>query len=176
MSYRFIKSSPTFAMRTAWYCLVPHGTAWYCMVLHGTTWYCMVLHGTAWYYMVLHGTAWYCMVLTWKAGMPGHTRDITERPRAPSGVAAFMLAHNKTPYITPSMNFSSGKGVVRGNRAQQLEFALPNVLNAPAYQLLLYYYYIYYYIGPASAVSAIIIFIIILARQPYQLLLYLLLY
>ena len=27
--------------------------------------------------------------------------EITERPRAPSGVAAFMSAHSKTPYITP---------------------------------------------------------------------------
>ena len=50
---------------------------------------------------------------------------ITERPRAPGGVAVFMSAHSKTPYITPSMNFYSGKGVVRGRRVQQLEFALP---------------------------------------------------
>ena len=49
---------------------------------------------------------------------------ITERPHAPSGVAAFMSAHSKTPYITPSMDFSSGKGVVRGRRGQQLEFAV----------------------------------------------------
>ena len=28
----------------------------------------------------------------------------------PSGVAAFKSAHSKTPYITPSMEFSSGKG------------------------------------------------------------------
>ena len=32
--------------------------------------------------------------------------------------SAFMSAHNKTPYITPSMNFSSGKGVVRARRGQ----------------------------------------------------------
>ena len=32
-------------------------------------------------------------------------REITERPRAPSGVAAVMSAHNKTSYITPSMDF-----------------------------------------------------------------------
>ena len=51
------------------------------------------------------------------------SRDITERPRAPSGVAAFMSAHSKTPYITPSMDFSSGKGVVRGRRGQQLGLA-----------------------------------------------------
>ena len=51
-------------------------------------------------------------------------RDITERPRAPSGVAAFMSAHSKTPYITPSMDFSSGNGVVRGRSGQQLEFAV----------------------------------------------------
>ena len=39
---------------------------------------------------------------------------------SPSGVAAFMSAHSKTPYITPSMGFSSGKGVVRrGRRGQQ---------------------------------------------------------
>jgi hypothetical protein len=50
---------------------------------------------------------------------------ITERPRAPSGVAAFMSAHSKTPCITPSMDFYSGKGVVRGRRVQQLGFALP---------------------------------------------------
>ena len=51
-------------------------------------------------------------------------RDIAERPRGPSGVAAFMSAHSKTPYITPSMDFYSGKGVVRGRRVQQLGFAL----------------------------------------------------
>ena len=71
----------------------------------------------------------------WLAGMNAATpvgawpasaaaREITERPHAPSGVAAFMSAHSKTPYITPSMDFSSGKGVVRGRRGQQLEFAL----------------------------------------------------
>ena len=52
------------------------------------------------------------------------SRDITERPDAPSGVAAFMSAHSKTPCITPIMIFSSGKGVVWGRRGQQLEFAL----------------------------------------------------
>ena len=52
------------------------------------------------------------------------SREITERTRAPSGVAAFMSAHSKTPYITPSMDFSSGKGVVRGRTGQQLGFAL----------------------------------------------------
>ena len=51
-------------------------------------------------------------------------RGFTERPHAPSGVAAFMSAHSKTPYITPSMDFSSGKGVAWGRRGQQLEFAL----------------------------------------------------
>ena len=35
-----------------------------------------------------------------------------------------MSAHIKTPYITPSMDFSSGKGVVRGRRGQQLVLAL----------------------------------------------------
>ena len=45
-------------------------------------------------------------------------------PPRPSGVAAFMSAHSKTPYITPSMDFSSGKGVVRGRGGQQLGFAL----------------------------------------------------
>ena len=49
---------------------------------------------------------------------------ITERPRAPSGVAVFMSTHSKTPYITPSMDFYSRKGVVRGRRVQQLGFAL----------------------------------------------------
>ena len=49
---------------------------------------------------------------------------ITERPHAPSGVAVFMSAHSKTPYITPSMDFYSGKGVVRGRKVQQLGFAL----------------------------------------------------
>ena len=45
-------------------------------------------------------------------------RDITERPHAPSGVAVFMSAHRKTPYITPGMDFYSGKGVVRGRRGE----------------------------------------------------------
>ena len=38
----------------------------------------------------------------------------TERPHAPSGVAAFMSAHSKTPYITPSMDFPSWKGYYGG--------------------------------------------------------------
>ena len=49
---------------------------------------------------------------------------MTERPGAPSGVAVFMSAHSKNPYITPGIDFSSGKGVVRGRRVQQLKFAL----------------------------------------------------
>ena len=47
-----------------------------------------------------------------------------ERPRDPGGVAAFMSAHSKTPYVTHSMDISSGKGVVRGRRVQKLTFAL----------------------------------------------------
>ena len=58
-----------------------------------------------------------------------HTREITERPHTPSGVAAFMSSHSKTQYITPSMGVSSGKGVVRGRRGQQLELALVVVPN-----------------------------------------------
>jgi len=50
-----------------------------------------------------------------------------ERPRDPGGVAAFMSAHSKTPYITPSMDISSGEGVVRGRRVQQFTFALPRL-------------------------------------------------
>ena len=42
--------------------------------------------------------------------------DITERPHTPSGVAAFVSADSKTPYVTPSMDFSSVKGVVRGRK------------------------------------------------------------
>ena len=38
--------------------------------------------------------------------------------------AAFMSAHSKTPYITHGMDISSGGGVVRGRRMQQLEFTL----------------------------------------------------
>ena len=45
-------------------------------------------------------------------------------PPRPQWVAAVMSAHSKTPYITPSMEFSSGKGVVRGRRGQQLECTL----------------------------------------------------
>ena len=54
--------------------------------------------------------------------MPGGAAQRAERPRDPGGVAAFMSAHSKTPYITPSMEFSSGEGVVRGRRMQQLTF------------------------------------------------------
>ena len=54
------------------------------------------------------------------------TRDIAERPRGPSGVAAFMTSHSKTPYITPSMDFSSRNGVVWGRRGPQLVFSLQN--------------------------------------------------
>ena len=45
---------------------------------------------------------------------PSLARAITERPHAPSGIAASMSAHSKTPYITPSMDVSSGKGVAWG--------------------------------------------------------------
>ena len=38
------------------------------------------------------------------------SRDITERPRAPSGVAAFMSSHSKTPCITLAWIFPLGKG------------------------------------------------------------------
>ena len=38
------------------------------------------------------------------------SREITERPRVPSGVAAFISAHSKTPYTTPSMDFPPAKG------------------------------------------------------------------
>ena len=58
---------------------------------------------------------------------PVRTREITERPHAPSGVAAFKAAHSKTPHNTPSMDFSSGKGVVRGRRGQQPGFTLAYV-------------------------------------------------
>ena len=58
------------------------------------------------YVMYLFNT----MQLVW------HSREITERPHAPSGVAAFMAAHSKTPYITPAMDFFSGKGVTWGRR------------------------------------------------------------
>ena len=59
-------------------------------------------------------------------------REITERHSAPSGVAAFIPAHSKTPYITPGVDFSSRKGVVRGRRGQQLGFALRRPHLAPA--------------------------------------------
>ena len=39
---------------------------------------------------------------------------ITVRPHAPSGVAAFMSAHSKTPYITPRMVFPLGTGQYGG--------------------------------------------------------------
>ena len=38
------------------------------------------------------------------------SREITERPHALRGVAAFMSADSKTPYITPSMDFPLDKG------------------------------------------------------------------
>ena len=50
-------------------------------------------------------------------------RDITERPHAPSGVAAFMSAHSKTPCVTPSMGHFSGNGVVGGAAAARMYLA-----------------------------------------------------
>ena len=38
------------------------------------------------------------------------TRDVAERTHAPSGVAAFMPAHSKTPYIPLVWIFPLGKG------------------------------------------------------------------
>ena len=58
-------------------------------------------------------------------------KDITERPHAPSGVAVFMSAHSKTPYITPSMKLSSGKGVVRGRRGQHWNLPWPPLCPPP---------------------------------------------
>ena len=71
-----------------------------------------------------------CSPRTWHAkkraasSMPRSWPAQGKLQSAPSGVAAFMSAHSKTPYITPSMKFSSGKGVERGRREQQLEFSL----------------------------------------------------
>jgi hypothetical protein len=63
----------------------------------------------------------YVPIFPWNSRLGGEypaaeAREITERPDAPSGVVAFMSAHSKNPYITPSMDCSSGKGVVRGRR------------------------------------------------------------
>ena len=46
------------------------------------------------------------------------SREITERPHAPSRVAAFTSAHSNTPYITPSMGCSSGNGGVWRRRGE----------------------------------------------------------
>ena len=54
----------------------------------------------------------------------GITRDITERHNTPSGVAAFMSAPIKTPFITPSMDFRSENGVVWWCTGQQVEFTM----------------------------------------------------
>ena len=59
----------------------------------------------------------------YQANTHAHAAQRTERPRDPAGVAAFMSAHSKPPYITHGMDISSGKGVVRGRRVQQLTFA-----------------------------------------------------
>ena len=73
------------------------------------------------------GCAFACWACTGRGGAKGIrmvSRYSTEHPHARSGVAAFISARSKTPCITPSMKFSSGKGVVRGRRGQQLGFAL----------------------------------------------------
>ena len=57
---------------------------------------CILIVSIGWRMLVAHA-----------GGAAGNTtvcalaRDITERPHAPSGVAVFMSAHSKTPYITP---------------------------------------------------------------------------
>ena len=71
----------------------------------------------AWMRLAFSAGLW-CATLDWMA------RHITERPHAPSGVPAFMSAHNQTPYSTPSVDFRSGNGVVWGRRGQQLECTL----------------------------------------------------
>ena len=53
-------------------------------------------------------------------GMPAYR---TELPRDHGWVAAFVSAHRKAPYTTPSMEFSPGEGVVRGIGVQQQAFA-----------------------------------------------------
>ena len=55
----------------------------------------------------------------------GYTQGkLQSAPHAPIGVALFMSAHSKTPLLPLVWIFSSGKGLVRGRRGQQLEFAL----------------------------------------------------
>ena len=67
---------------------------------------------------------WYALHQRQGKHANGYSEEITERPRDPSGVAAFMSANGKTPYITPSMDFPSRNGVVWGRRGPQLEFSL----------------------------------------------------
>ena len=82
---------------------------------------------TASYYSILlqhHITAPYYSIWIRDVFWLGAPRDIAERARGPSGVAAFMPPHSKTPYITPRMDFYSRNGVVWGRRGPQLEFSL----------------------------------------------------
>ena len=51
-------------------------------------------------------------------------REVQSTPTPPAGVAAFMSANSKTPYITSSMGFPSGNGVVRG-RGEGSSWELP---------------------------------------------------
>ena len=51
-------------------------------------------------------------------------RGITQQPRAPGGVAAFISAHSKTPHVTTGMDLPCGKGVAWGRGGQQLRFTL----------------------------------------------------
>ena len=61
------------------------------------------------------------------------SREITERPHAPSEVAAFMSAHCKNPCTTPSMDFSSAKGGDTGAQgaAVGICLGLPRCLYGP---------------------------------------------
>ena len=65
-------------------------------------------------------------------------------PRAQWGRSIHVSPH-KTPYITPSMDFPSGTGVVWGRRGQQLEFALPVPRPSTRERTCAPLYYIKYY-------------------------------
>ena len=92
--------------------------AWYAHTKNTTQ------HSTAAHQTAAHQTAAHQHSTAQQPIKQPSARDIAERPRGPSGVAAFMPSHSKTPYITPSMDFYSRNGVVWGRRGRQLEFSL----------------------------------------------------
>ena len=87
---------------------------------------CVVTHGRC-CFRVLHTRPLGLLLCAHEAPNPDPLQGNLQSARAPpvGSRHSCQPTVKLSPYITPSMNVSSGKGVVRGRRGKQLGFALP---------------------------------------------------